>query len=124
MQTSSTTLGSPSASALAEAAVMVGITSLILNKGGEFFTVIHPSAHIGNNTTIGKGCIIGYNAQIDCDVNIGNFVNIQTNAVIGHDSMIGDWSMIDCFAFTGGFVKLNEGVTLHTRATIKATPII
>ena len=92
--------------------------NLILQKGGDFFTVIHPSAFIGNNTKIGKGCIIGYNAQIDCDVTIGDFVNIQTNAVVGHDSVIGDWSMIDCFAFTGGFVKIGEGVTLHTRATI------
>lgn len=92
--------------------------NLILQKGGDFFTVIHPSVHIGNNTKIGKGCIIGYNVQIDCDVTIGDFVNIQTNAVIGHDSIIGDWAMIDCFAFTGGFVRIGEGVTLHTRATI------
>ena len=92
--------------------------NLILQKGGDFFTVIHPSAFIGNNTKIGKGCVIGYNAQIDCDVTIGDFVNIQTNAVVGHDSVIGDWAMLDCFVFTGGFVKIGEGVTLHTRATI------
>lgn len=91
---------------------------IIRQKSGEFFTVIHPSATIGNNVRIGKGCIIGYNAQIDCDVTIGDYVNIQTNAVVGHDSVVGDWCMIDCFAFTGGFVKLGEGVTLHTRATV------
>lgn len=91
---------------------------IILQKGGVFFNLIHSSASIGRNTIIGQGAIIGYGTQIDCDVTIGNFCNIQTNAVIGHDSIVSDWCMIDCFAFTGGFAKLGEGVTLHTRATI------
>lgn len=91
---------------------------IILNKGGEFYNVIHSSASIGHNTVIGKGVIIGYGTQIDCDVTIGDFCNIQTNAVIGHDCHVGDWCMIDCFAFTGGFAKIGEGVTLHTHSTI------
>lgn len=92
--------------------------NLILDKGGEFFTLIHSGASIGKNVKIGKGCIVGYGSFIDCDTIIGDFVNIQMNVVIGHDSIIGDWSMIDCFAFTGGFARIGEGVTLHTRATI------
>lgn len=91
---------------------------LILDKGGHFFNLIHSKTSIGNNVKFGEGVIVGYGTQIDCDVTIGNYCNIQTNAVIGHDTKVGDWSMIDCFAFTGGFVKLGEGVTLHTRATI------
>lgn len=91
---------------------------LILDKGGTFLNLIHSNASIGNNAKIGKGVIIGYGTQIDCDVVIGDFCNIQTNAVIGHDTVVCDWCMIDCFAFTGGFAKLGEGVTLHTRATV------
>lgn len=91
---------------------------MILEKGGTFFSLIHSSASIGNNTKIGEGVIIGYGTQIDCDVTIGDFCNVQTNAVIGHDSVLGDWCMIDCFAFTGGFAKIGEGVTMHTRATV------
>lgn len=90
----------------------------ILQKGGRFMTVIHPSAHIGNNCHLGKGCIIGYNAQIDCDTHFGDFVNVQTNVVVGHDSKIGNWCMLDCFAFTGGFVTIEDEVTMHTRSTV------
>ena len=90
----------------------------ILNKGGEFMNIIHPSAHIGNNCKMGRGCIIGYNAQIDCDTQLGDFVNIQTNAVVGHDTKIGDWCMLDCFTFTGGFVSIGNEVTMHTRSTV------
>ena len=92
--------------------------NLILSKGGEFFTLIHSSASIGNNAKIGKGCIVGYNTQIDCDAVVGDFVNVQTNVVIGHDSFIGDWSIMDCFSFTGGFAKIGNRCTLHTGAII------
>lgn len=91
---------------------------MILDKGGTFFNIIHPTVSIGNNTKIGEGVIIAFGTQIDSDVTIGNFCNIQANAIIGHDTIIGNWCMIDCFAFTGGFVRIGSRVTLHTRATI------
>lgn len=92
--------------------------SIILNKGGEFMNVIHPSVFFGGNVKIGKGCIIAYQSQIDCDVKIGDFVNIQCNVVVGHDSEVGSWSMLDCFTFMGGFSSIGESVTMHTRATL------
>ena len=93
-------------------------TNIILAKGGEFMTLIHSSASIGNNVKIGKGCIIAYNTQIDCDVVIGDFVNIQTDVVVGHDSRIGNWTIMDCFSFTGGFVNVGSRCTLHTGAIV------
>lgn len=98
--------------------------TMILEKGGEFYTIIHPATHIGNNVKIGNGCIIGYNTQIDCDVTIGDFVNIQTNVVVGHDSVIGNWTIMDCFSFTGGFAQLGDSVTVHTGAKILPHRII
>lgn len=98
--------------------------SIILKKGGEFVNVIHPSSHIGLNSSIGIGCIIAYNVSIDCDVKIGNFVTIQTNSVIGHDSNIGNWTMIDSFGFTGGGANIGNSVTVHTRATIVPHKIV
>jgi UDP-3-O-[3-hydroxymyristoyl] glucosamine N-acyltransferase len=73
---------------------------------------------MGGNVRIGEGCIIGYKNQIDCDVTIGDFVNIQTMAIVGHDSIIGDWCMIDCQTFMGGFSSLGTAVSLHTGSKI------
>lgn len=91
---------------------------LIKAKGGKFMTIIHPTVRVGLNTHIGEGCIIGYMSQLDCDVTVGDFVNIQTMAIIGHDSTIGDWSIIDCQTFMGGFSSLGDSVTLHTASKI------
>lgn len=91
---------------------------IILDKGGEFMNIIHPSVFIGSNLKIGVGCIIAYGAQIDCDVQIGNFVNIQTYAVVGHDSKVGDFSILDCYSFIGGFASVGNEATIHTGAKI------
>lgn len=92
--------------------------NMILNKGGEFYTLVHSSCHIGTNVKIGKGCIVGYNTQIDSDASIGDYVNVQTNVVIGHDTKIGDWTIMDCFTFAGGHASVGERVTIHTGAMI------
>ncbi len=92
--------------------------SIILEKGGIFISLIHPSASISMNTTIGKGCIIEKHAIVSCDANIGNFVTVMPHAVLGHDIQVGDWSHIGSFAFMGGFSKLGRSVTLHPTVNI------
>lgn len=91
---------------------------IILNKGGHFMNVIHPSAHIGTNVQIGLGCIVAGNVWIDSDTRIGDFVTIQCGALIGHDSRIDNWSIIDGLCFLGGFVHIEELVTIHTHSSI------
>ena len=90
----------------------------ILKRGGQFFTVIHPSAHIGRNVHIGQGCIIAGNVWLDSDARVGDFTTIQCDAQIGHDVEIGDWSIIDSMCFLGGFVKLEALTTIHPHSTI------
>lgn len=91
---------------------------MILDKGGDFFTLIHSSVNIGTNVLIGKGCIIANNTQIDSDAKVGDFVNIQMNVVVGHDSIIEDWSIMDCFTFTGGYAHVGKRCTIHTGSII------
>jgi sugar O-acyltransferase (sialic acid O-acetyltransferase NeuD family) len=91
---------------------------IIINKGGVFMNIIHGSAIISNNVTMGIGCIIGTFSKIDCDVEIGDFVTIQAHCAIGHDTKIGSWSMLDSYSFMGGFSSIGESVTLHTRSTL------
>lgn len=91
---------------------------LILNRGGQFISIVHPSAHIGRNVQIGKGCIVAGNVWLDSDSKLGDFVTIQVGALIGHDVMVSDWTMIDSMCFLGGFVKIDELVTIHTHSSI------
>lgn len=104
--------------ALGDVAYKEKYASVLLEKGGIFISLIHPSASISMNTTIGQGCIIEKNAIVSCDVTIGDFVTVMPQAVLGHDTQVGDWSHIGSFAFMGGFSKLGRSVTLHPTVNI------
>jgi sugar O-acyltransferase (sialic acid O-acetyltransferase NeuD family) len=97
---------------------------VILNKGGEFISLIHPDASICHNAIIGNGCIILENAYIGCDSQIDNFVTIQISAVIGHDVKVGKYSRVDNFVVCVGGIELKEEVTVHTSAVINHNVIV
>lgn len=93
-------------------------SEIILNKGGEFISLINPSAEINPTAKIGKGCIINSHSVIGSNTVIGDFVTIQSFDVIGHDVVVGNYVSIECYVFLGGFTSIGDFSTLHTRSTI------
>lgn len=85
----------------------------ILNKGGDFISLIHPTAIIGHNARIGKGCIIGAYANLSCDTKIGDYVTFSIKAGMGHDSSIDDYTHIGGLTNISGFVQIGKNVTIH-----------
>lgn len=59
-----------------------------------YATVIHPSASIGRNVTLGVNCLIYAGVVITSNAKIGNHVCILPNTVIHHDTIIGDYTLI------------------------------
>lgn len=96
----------------------------ILKQGGEFLTLIHKTAYISKNVSIGKGCIIMAATRISCDVNINDFVSIQPEVNIGHDVSIGSWSHINTNVICSGAVQIGQCVTIHTSAVIVPQAVI
>ena len=90
----------------------------IINRGGEFMTMIHPTSRIGTNVHIGKGCYIGAFTTIAADAFIDDYNFIQTNTIIGHDVHIGRWNRIDSFVMCVGGTRIGEGCMIHTGAMI------
>lgn len=86
---------------------------IILDKGGKFISLIHPTTIIGNNARIGEGCIVGPYANISSDTVIGDFVTFSIKAGMGHDSIIGDYSHIGGMCCISGFVTIGGAVTMH-----------
>ena len=86
---------------------------IIQAKGGEFISLVHPTAVIGTNAQIGKGCVVGAYANLSSDTTIGDFVTISIRAGMGHDSTIGNYSHIGGNCCISGFVTIGEFVTMH-----------
>lgn len=95
-----------------------GCMEKILDKGGEFITLIHPTSRIGTNVHIGKGTYVGAYTIIAADAFIDDYNFIQSHTIIGHDVKIGKWNRIDSYVMLVGATKIGEGCMIHTRAMI------
>lgn len=97
---------------------------LVIAKGGQFISLVHPQAEIGKNTILGPGCILLKNAYVGADCIIGSHVLIQISAVVGHDVNIGNYSRLDCNVVCVGGSKLEELVTVHTSTVINQNVVV
>lgn len=96
----------------------------IINRGGEFYTMIHPTSRIGTNVHIGKGCYVGAFTTIAADAYIDDYNFIQTNTIIGHDVRIGKWNRIDSYVLCVGGITIGEGCMIHTNAVLNHNVVI
>lgn len=93
-------------------------TGIIEAKGGEFISLISPGASIGQNTVIGKGCIVPGWTVLSSDITIGNHVYVGVFCDLGHDVVIGNCCHIGAYTFLGGNVSIGDCVTIHPRVNV------
>lgn len=93
-------------------------TEKIMQKQGEFYSLIHPTAIINQNATIGVGTIVGQYAFVSNDVIIGDHVIVHCFCDFGHDVKIGNYCSMGAFTFLGGNSQIGDLVTLHPRGSI------
>ena len=93
-------------------------SEMVLAKGGQFINIIHKTAIIEKNTTLGQGCIVCEHVLISCDIQIGDFVTFQHYTIIGHDASIGNYCHLGARAFMGGGSQLGEETTIQINSII------
>lgn len=81
-------------------------------------TIIHPTAHIGFGSSLGKGCILCIRAIVTVDVRIGHHVHINCMADAGHDACIGDYCTLSSHVDICGHAVVDEGVFLGSHAVV------
>ena len=105
-------------SAIGDVSVKKRCIKKILDRGGDFITLIHPTALISEGTKIGKGCMIGSLVGIGTETTIGDFCLIQSKAIIGHDVRVGNFARIDCNVVLIAGVNVADDVCIHTSAVV------
>lgn len=90
----------------------------ILAKGGEFITLIHPTAIISEGAKVGLGCMFSARSGLGTESEVGDFCLIQDNAIIGHDVHVGNFCRIDCNVVLIAGVTLEDDVCIHTSSVI------
>ena len=81
-------------------------------------TLIHPSATIGVDVDVKKGCIIAAGARVMSDAIIHPFCVLNLNAVVGHDAELGTFCTLGPSCNALGGVTLGDYVDVGTGAAI------
>ena len=84
------------------------IAESILERGGEFINLIHPSAHIFRSAEIGRGVIIFPCAYVGADAKIGDFCLMNAHSLAGHDAILGNFSEMAPYSILGGGTVTGE----------------
>lgn len=90
----------------------------LVEKGANFINLIHETARIGTNVSLGKGNVIAAFTSLGADCSVGDYNMIQSYTVIGHDAVIGDYNRLDTHVTCVGGIHINDETTVHTGAVI------
>ena len=90
----------------------------MLARGGMFSQMLHPSAVVGENVTMGTGVILCPHTAVGSDARLGDFVSVNLHSSVAHDAVVGRWSQLHCHVDVTGGVVIGEGVTIGSHATI------
>jgi acetyltransferase EpsM len=94
------------------------LASLILADGGDLATLIHPSAVIAPDVTIGEGTVVMAGVVINTGTRVGRFVIINTRASVDHDNLVEDNVQIAPGCTLAGTVVCRQDAFIGAGATI------
>lgn len=83
-----------------------------------FPTLIHPSAVIAEDVTIGNGSVVMAGSVINPGARIGKGCIVNTSSSIDHDCNVGDYCHVSVGSHLSGTVKLGNHVWIGTGATV------
>lgn len=82
-------------------------------------SIVHPSALIAINVSIGKGTVVMPGAIVNTCATIGSHCIINTNTVVEHDNVIEDYVHISPAATLGGTVRIGALTHIGIGAAVK-----
>lgn len=94
------------------------VTGIIEGRGGEFVSVIHPRAIIGEHTTIGRGVVIYPYAKLMPNSAIGDFSTMLDDAAVGHDARVGSYTTLCGSVGINGGVQVGDDVFVGSHAVV------
>lgn len=93
-------------------------SDLIESKNGHLATLIHPTAIIGQNVTIGPGTILAPFSLITADASLGKSVYLGPFSCISHDCVIEDFVHICGHSCLAGNVTVGQESFLSISSSV------
>lgn len=94
------------------------LVDLVIDKGGEFATIIASTAHVSTHARVGAGTVIMHKACVNAGVIIGDNSIINTMSNIEHDTCIGNFSHISTGVMVNGGCSIGNNVFVGSQSII------
>lgn len=94
------------------------LMDVLLARGLRPLTIVHRTAFVANNASIGSGCQILAQAAVCADASLGRGVIVNTAASVDHDCEIGDGTHLAPGVRLAGSVNLGRRVFIGTGAVV------
>jgi sugar O-acyltransferase (sialic acid O-acetyltransferase NeuD family) len=89
-----------------------------------YVTLIHPTASLGTQVTVGRGTVVLAGCVVTQGVTIGRHVAMMPNVVLTHDDDVGDFVILGAGARIGGGVTVGRGAYIGSGASIRESTVI
>lgn len=104
--------------AVGEPAHRIKFIREIKGRGYRFETLVHPTARLGSNTSIGDGTVVQWGSFISCDCRIGENCFLQPSCSVGHGCAIGDGCTVSTNVAISGDVTVGDGTYLAVGVSV------
>jgi sugar O-acyltransferase (sialic acid O-acetyltransferase NeuD family) len=84
-----------------------------------YVTLIHPSAVVSRQATLGPGCVVYPHVTIAACARLGRFVTVLSQAVINHHAVLGDHVIVASHASISGGVHIGSSCYIGAACSIR-----
>ena len=107
------------ANAHVEVAVGIGsppakrrVVHRLRRAGARFPSLVHPSAIVGPDVTLGEGAVVSAGCVLTTDISLGPFVTVNTACTLAHDDLVDPYATLAPGVHLAGNVHLRTGAEL------------
>jgi sugar O-acyltransferase (sialic acid O-acetyltransferase NeuD family) len=87
-------------------------------RGGQFITLIHRTALVGDQVKLGAGVILCPYAVVSGYNVLGKGVVVNMHATVDHDANVGDWTQINCHCDLTAGVQVGSEVWFSSHVAV------
>jgi len=104
--------------AIGTPAIKQRVSELLGGRGGNFVTLIHPTAVVARSARVSDGTILCPLSLVSADAVLGRLCAVNALSSIGHDVQVGAFSTLSAHVDLTGAVSVGEGVMIGTGAKL------
>jgi sugar O-acyltransferase (sialic acid O-acetyltransferase NeuD family) len=94
------------------------VAEMLVARGAEFLSLVHPTAIVADSAEVGGGTILCPYTIVSDNCRLGRFVLMNYHSSVGHDASVADFCVFSPYATLGGGATLGEDVFLGLHASV------